>query len=363
MRIAVVGAGAVGCYLAARLSDHGHDLTLIARPAQAEAINRDGLRLHDAAGHTWRYHLRAREELTERPDLALLTVKTQDVADTCRAAASVLHDVPVVTMQNGVRGDHLAAEALGSDSIVGAVVMCAASYLQPGEVSVQFPGWLIAGAPFGPLTPRARAVAGVLRAAVPTYVTHHLERVRWSKLISNLNNALCAVTALTLAEIVAHPAARALPVRLMKEGCAVARAAGIRLDHGLYGLNPRTLRRDPTAALIALLQGTMTTLLAALPEEAAASLTAAAGRGRLGRLPIRFSTWQSIARGRPSEIEYLNGEIVRQGQDLGIATPLNARLVEMVHEVERTGSFVGMDALLALDRAPATAVPTAGGTR
>jgi 2-dehydropantoate 2-reductase len=238
--------------------------------------------------------------------------------------------------------------------------MCAVSYVQPGEVTVQFPGWLVAGEPFSPPRERTRAIVRTLNASVPAYLTPHLERVRWSKLISNLNNALCAATGLLLSEIMQHPAGRALPVQLMKEGCAVTRAAGIRLDHGLYGLSPRTLRRDPTAALIALLQSSMTTLLSTLPEERAVALMATAGRSRLNRLPIRFSTWQSIARGRPTEIDYLNGEIVRLGQRVGVPTPLNSRLVDLVHEVERTGTFYQVEDLPP-DRAEHPAAASVGG--
>src|SRR5579883_513076 len=167
MRIAVVGAGAVGCYLAARLGDHGHDVTLIGRRQQVEAINGAGLRLYDNAGNLWRYHLRAREVLSTRPDLVLLTVKTQDVAAACREIAPLAAGVPVVAMQNGVRGDALAVEVLGREAVMGAVVMCAVSYVQPGEVTVQFPGWLVAGEPFGPPRERTRAIVRALNAAVP----------------------------------------------------------------------------------------------------------------------------------------------------------------------------------------------------
>jgi 2-dehydropantoate 2-reductase len=224
--------------------------------------------------------------------------------------------------------------------------MCAASYLHPGEVTIQFPGWLIVGEPFGDAGARTRAIARVLGGAVPTYLTRHLARVRWSKLITNLNNALCAATGLPLAEIVRAPCGPTLAIRLMKEGAIVARAAGVRLDHGLYGLTPRALRQDPNAALIALLHATMTTVLATLPERAAERVIAAAGRSRLSSLPVRGSTWQSIARGRPSEVDYLNGEIVRLGRRLGIPTPFNSHIVVVVHAVERSHTFWRVEDLL-----------------
>lgn len=371
MRVAIVGAGAVGCYLAARLAAGGTEVVLVGRPAQVAAIERDGLAVREPAGNTTRHRLRAVESLHERPDLVLLTVKTQDVAAACREMLPYAAGVPIVAMQNGVQGDRLAAEVLGRDAVVGAVVMCAVSYLQPGTIAVQFPGWLIAGEPFRVPEARTREIVNLLNTAMPTYLTTRLGAVRWSKLISNLNNGLCAATGLTLPEMVATPAGRVLSIRVMREGYRVVRAAGYHLDHGLYGLSPGALRRDPTAALIAVLQATMAPLLATLPEPLATALLVQAGRSRLNRLPVRFSTWQSLARGRPSEIDYLNGEIVRLGKRLGIPTPYNGRLVRLIHRVEQTGAFYPVEQVGAFYRAGdlpagegvADVEPLAGGVR
>jgi 2-dehydropantoate 2-reductase len=211
---------------------------------------------------------------------------------------------------------------------------------------VLFPGWLIVGEPFDPIPGRARAIADVLGEALPTYVTTNLVGTRWSKLVSNLNNALCAATGLPLPELARACAGRIASVRLMREGALVARAAGIRLDHGLYGLSWHALLRDRSTALIAPLQAFMSTALLRLPESAATAVVGAASRSRLGQIPLRGSTWQSIARGRPSEIDYLNGEIVRMGQRYGVPTPYNAHLVALVHEVERTHHYSPVEGLI-----------------
>ena len=339
MHIAVVGAGAIGCYLGARLSERGHRITLVGRPEQVDAIGRAGLRLREPDGTVRTYRPACVPTLIERPDLVLLTVKSQDVVEAARALQPVIAGVPLVAMQNGVQGDRLAASVLGEQDLLGAVIMCAATYLRPGEVSVEFPGWLIAGDRFRQADRHLPRVLTVLDGVLPTYRTAYLERVRWSKLIANLNNALSAATGLLLVEIMKQAPGRPLPARVMREGLRVVQAAGIRLDHGLYGLTPRAMRRAPNAALIALLQASMTTVLGRVPERAAEGILVAAGRSRLNRLPIKGSTWQSIARGRRSEIDYLNGEIVRLGERLGIATPFNSRLVELVHAVEDSGRF------------------------
>ncbi len=352
-RVVIIGAGAIGGMLAARLAERGVRVALVGREVQVEAIRREGLRLREPAGFVRRFPLpatvSAAEALAgERPGLVALAVKTQDLAQACRELAphlAGLPGVPVVTLQNGVQADELAGAALGQERIVGAVVMCAASALEPGQVEVQFPGWLVVGEPFGPVRRRTRQVAEVLGTAVPAYVTENLTGVRWSKLISNLNNGLCAATGLLMGELLEDPAGRALPVRVMKEGYVVARAAGVRLDHGLYGLGRRALGQGRRTAAIAVLQSVMTLVLAWLPERAATAVLVAAGRTGLGRLPVRGSTWQSLVRGRPSEIDFLNGEIVRRGEALGLPVPYNRRVVEVVHQVERTRRFVPVAAL------------------
>lgn len=361
MRIAIVGAGAIGCFLAARLSAAGHTVTLIGRGEQLAAIQRNGLLLVERNGDRRRYAIDARPALDEEPEVALLTVKTQDVADACQAIAPALGRAPVVAMQNGLEGDQIAAGILGRDAVMGAVVMCATSFLHPGEVSVQFAGWLIAGEPFGAVRARTRQVAAALGEGLPTYVSRHLPRTRWSKLIYNLNNGLSAATGLTLPEIARTEQGSLLSVRLMREGYRVARAAGMRLDHGLYGLSPGALRRDPNASLVALLQSTMTSVVSAAPEPVGIRILGAASRSRLNSIAIRGSTWQSIQRGRASEIDFLNGHVARLGRQLGVPAPHNARVVEIVHDVERTHAFRGLEALIPPGVAQPQHVPAGGG--
>jgi 2-dehydropantoate 2-reductase len=365
MRITIMGAGAVGCFLGARLSERGHAVTLIGRPAQVEAIAREGLLVREQSGREQRYTLRAvaaAAALNETPELVLLAVKTQDEAGACSELLPYVRGVPVVAMQNGLDGDRIAAEILGEEAVLSGVVMCAVTYVTAGEVTVHFAGWIILGEPFGPLKPRTRAIARVLGAVVPTYVTTDVRRARWTKLISNLNNGICAASGLTLPELAATEPGRLLSLRVMKEGYRVARADGVRLDHALYGLTPRTLGRDANATLIALLQTTVTSVMAVAPERLALRVLAVAGRSRLNQLPIHFSTWQSIARGRPSEIEYLNGAVVRLGGALHVPTPYNTRIVEQVHAAERSQMFSSVEALFPLGVRARAAVSARGDT-
>lgn len=319
-RIAIIGAGAIGSALGALLGRTGRKVALVGRAAHVDAIRRDGLRVEGALG-SFTVPIAASEALDFRPDLAFLTVKTQDALAAVQANAALLAGVPVVTFQNGVRSDALVATVLPPRQIISAVVNIHANYLTPGAVTLIYPGPLLIGRPFGPNDAEVVTVAALLRNAVPTKVCSNIHGAHWLKLIVNLNNAFPALTNTTFHRIFADPVLRQLAVRVMLEGLRVAQRAGIRLES----------LPDTPAALIRLID--------TLPLRLAAWIAAAKARRMETRWPLLGSTLQSLQRKRPTEIDYLNGEVVRLGQELGVATPLNAALVEMVHQVEQTGRF------------------------
>ena len=148
-KIAIIGAGAVGCGFGFLLTRAGREVTLIGRADQVRAIQTDGLQVEGYAGEH-QVKIPAAERLDFKPDLVLLAVKTQDVAGALRENLPWLTGVPVITLQNGVRGDDLAAELLPQDRIISAVVLLHANYLAPGSVTLMYEGGLILGRPFGP---------------------------------------------------------------------------------------------------------------------------------------------------------------------------------------------------------------------
>ena len=363
MRVVIWGAGAIGCFLAARLSEAGHDITLVGRPAQVEAINQEGLRVIEADGRTQLYRLPAATSIDAEPDLVLLTVKTQDVPAACHQLSERTKNAPVVAMQNGVDADEMAAEALGRQRVLGASVMCATDYLRPGEIAILFEGWIILGEPFAEIGPRTEMIRSVLSVVTPTYIAPSMRNARWTKLISNLNNALAAVTGLTMPELARTTQGRRLSVRLMKEGYRVARASGARLDRHYYGRRQAANRRRPqdgNASVVALLQSIVTSVVVVAPEALGSSILALAGAGRFSKLPIHGSTWQSLQRGKPTEIDYLNGAIVRLGSQHRTPTPWNARVVEAVREVERTHRPISLADLCAAQGAREQAATRGG---
>ncbi|QYJ16625.1 hypothetical protein Rxycam_02460 [Rubrobacter xylanophilus DSM 9941] len=326
VRVAVVGAGAVGSLVGGLLARAGEEVVLVGRRAHVEAIESRGLLLEGLGGGPLRVRVAARERLEERPEVLLLAVKSQDLERACREVAPLAREAVVVTMQNGLRCDGIARHFFRPDQIVGCVVYSMATFLEPGRVECGVRGWLCIGDPFIPDRPRLARLRALLRQALPVRISRDIAATRRTKLVGNLNNALPAATGRPLQEIYFSPTTGRLPLRVMREGFETLEAAGLETD------------RSPQALALGLLSRRM-------PEGAALALLRAFSRTPPGRRPVLGSTYQSVVRGSPTEVDFLNGEIVALGQRAGVPTPYNAHLVRLVHEVERGGGFFPPEAL------------------
>jgi 2-dehydropantoate 2-reductase len=325
--IAIIGAGAVGSILGALLNRAGHQVTLIGRPNHVATIRNNGLKIDGVLG-TFTAQIAAYERLDFRPDLALLAVKTQDVVSALQSNLDFLTDVPLLTLQNGIQSDELVASIIPAQQIISAVVMLNASYLVPGEVTLAYSGGLVIGCPFGERNAQVEQVAHILNQVIPTRVSNNIIGAHWLKLLVNLNNALPALTNCSFAQVYTDPHLGNLAVRLMREGMNTAKQAGIHLD-SLPDVSV------PMARLINL-----------FPVGIAVNIMAVKTSRMEKKWQLLSSALQSILRNRPTEIDYLNGEIVRIGNKFGIPTPLNAKIVELVHQVERTRKFFSVAELL-----------------
>lgn len=325
--IAIIGAGAVGSVLGALLNRAGHQVTLIGRPNHVATIRNNGLKIDGVLG-TFTAQIAAYERLDFRPDLALLAVKTQDVVSALQSNLDFLTDVPLLTLQNGIQSDELVASIIPAQQIISAVVMLNASYLVPGEVTLAYSGGLVIGCPFGEKNAQVEQVAHILNQVIPTRVSNNIIGAHWLKLLVNLNNALPALTNCSFAQVYTDPHLGNLAVRLMREGMNTAKQAGIHLD-SLPDVSV------PMARLINL-----------FPVGIAVNIMAVKTSRMEKKWQLLSSALQSILRNRPTEIDYLNGEIVRIGNKFGIPTPLNAKIVELVHQVERTRKFFSVAELL-----------------
>lgn len=283
MKIAVVGAGAVGCYFGGLLARAGHDVTLVGRAKHVEAIRRDGLRF-EKGGVVEMIRAGASTEVdaAREAELILVSVKTLDTEATGAALAGF--NKTVISLQNGVdNAEKLCASGLDAHPCV---VYVGCSMAGPGHVFHTGRGDLAVG-------PALRAHAAMFETAgIPCRVTERIDTELWRKLILNCAyNALSALTQCRYGRIAEFDGTRRILIGAVEETIAVANAIGITFDE------------DMVAASIAL----------AGPLNATVSSTA-----------------QDIALGRKTEIDSLNGYVARRGREAGVATPFNETLRALV---------------------------------
>lgn len=324
--VAILGAGAIGSLVGARLLESGVNVRLIGREAHVTAIRTKGL-LVKAKDESRLVQLPATTALAGTADIILLTVKSQDVPDACRTIAALHSDATVVTMQNGVRSDQEAADILGRDRVVGCVLNISATYLEPGVVEQNTAGLFLVGAPFPEGKARVDDVLALLNLAIKTEHVPDIARSRWTKLMANLNNAIMAITGLPIGKALRDPGLTRLSIATIREGVKTAQLGGFGLDQS---------RRARTFRLMSTLPMPLSYLVFS---------------GRLaGNFPPDStygpSTLQSLQRGSSSELDYLNGEIVTLGEKIGRPTPYNAGLLEQGRAVFATGRHLSPEELL-----------------
>ena len=300
-RIAIMGAGALGSYFGGLLARSGVDVTLIGREAHVQAIQRDGLLLETAQGkQAIRVAATTDAGGVRDADLILFCVKS---ADTGSAAATIApHLAPgaiVLSLQNGV-GNVERIRAQVKNPVVAGVVYTAANVPAPGQVRHTGGGSIILGAAaeWGVSKQQLDEIAARLRAGgIPVELSASIEIDLWIKLMQNCAyNAVCALTGKPYGQMVAMPEVRAVMHEAGAEVVAVAQRKGIALN--LDAVEAALDRASTMAATMS-------------------------------------STAQDLARGRPTEIDYLNGYIAREGAALSIAVPVNRALHALVKLRER----------------------------
>ncbi len=249
MKICVFGAGAVGGLLAAWLARSGHEVAVVARGKQLEAIRRGGLRVR-SKGQTESFQVKADSDPAKfgPQDYVLVTVKAQSLTDVADAIAPLLgNDTSVVTAMNGVPwwffhgmkrpdsrlesldpGGRL-SRAMPTERVVGCVIHLAASTPEPGLVSHNMGTRLILGEPGGRNTARTRRIAEALAAAgFEAVVSEAIEKEFWVKLIGNVSfNPVSALTVSTADRLIQSEEVKAYLVEIMREVLAIGRAVGV----------------------------------------------------------------------------------------------------------------------------------------
>ncbi len=323
MKTAVIGAGAIGSVVAAYLTKAQVDVTLIGRPDQVAAIERDGLAIKGIRGEET-VQVKVASSLATHCDLVILTVKTQDIYDVVADNKELLKDSLILSSQNGVRADSLLRESFSEENIFSSIVMFGSTYVRPGEVTFNFEGDWILGKPYGPADERLDQIRDVLSKAFSIVPSDDIIAMKWLKLFVNFNNCIPALIGKSMQETFADMDLCRLSIMLSQEGFAIVKEAGIQ---------PISLPNFPLERITGLL---------GMPLDQAAGIINKTLTS-LSKEPLYGSILQSIMRKRLSEIDYINGEVVRLADDRKMNVPLNRKIVELVHEVEETGKYFRLE--------------------
>lgn len=304
-KVAVLGAGAMGCLFGGELAEHGLEVTLIdVWREHVDAINRDGLRI---VGH--RGNRRVRVRATTDPascgpvDVVLVHCKaacTVAAVSTARDAGLFRNGTVAISFQNGLGNEETIAEVIGSRRVLGGVTAQGASVEGPGCIRsyADLPSQI--GEMGGGVSDRAKAIAAAFSGhGLETVASADIRYDMWKKLMVNVSvSAMSGITNLTISDAVATPELKAMCYGAVAEAVPVACADGVALTH----------------------------------EESRKTLDLIVGPGGTGA--NKSSLCVDILNRRPTEVDVINGAVVSHGVRHGIETPINATLVALVKGIE-----------------------------
>jgi 2-dehydropantoate 2-reductase len=339
MKVSVLGAGAVGSMFGALLKRDAPDIdvTLIVRGEHGRAIHERQTVVIDGPWGTNSVPVRASFDPADvaGSDFVFITVKSQATEEAVSAAAPYCASATVVSIQNGMN-ERMLARYVDARRLVMGMTATNMAVVEPGRVSLQLGGATVLGPPAseagtaGSQSERERVVAAAkllrrIRCTELQFDAHsNAVGMRYNKLAINALGYASSLSASNfITEALCHPEWRSAVGRPIIAECQrVLAATGISLE-SIPGVP--SLKR----------LGRLTRLMS-WPVVGAGICFGA--RRRFNRKPIVFSLRQDLARGKPTEVEYVNGEIVRLAESVGIAAPMNSEIVRMVHELERRGA-------------------------
>ena len=300
MKIIMLGGGAMGSLLGSFLTSGDNDITLLCRSHEhANEINRKGL-IIEALSKEKIYKIRTSVDPAPLgyADLIIVMVKTYD---TLNAIKSVINNINpetiVLTLQNGIGNWEKIASVIGREKVLAGVTAQGATLIKPGRIRHGGAGPTHIGELNQKISKRLKKVVALFNSAgLKAYASDDIKKILWQKLVINVGiNAITALTGILNGKIASVPEAAAISSAAVSEAVAVAEALGIKLEHG---------------------QGEKCLKVAQATQN------------------NRSSMGQDIDRHRKTEVDAINGEIVKSGNEMGIATPVNRALHQLIKIVE-----------------------------
>jgi 2-dehydropantoate 2-reductase len=309
MNIHGLGAGALGCTIGGTLAAAGSQVTLIARSREhVDAVNAKGLVLRDAEGDDRIVRVAAVTDARGLPpaDLVIVLVKSFHTEAAIESYRQAVGDHTIVmSLQNGLGHEEVLGKAVGRARLLAGKTYVGGVFLAPGVVRAGVAGKLtLIGEPDaaigGGISARVQRVAAEFeRAGLKTIVSDNITGTIWDKLLVNTaTGALSGITGLAYGPLYSVPELEATAVAAVAEAMAVARAKGVTLS---------------------------------IKEPVDAWRLAGAGLGA----EFKASMLQSLERGSVTEVEYINGAVVREGERLGVPTPINRTLLACIKGIEK----------------------------
>ena len=301
----MLGAGALGSAIGGTLARGGSDVTFVDPfEAHVDAINRSGLRMQTGAEERVVRVKAVTTASTLSPmDLVIVLVKSFHTRAAIEAAAPriVGPGTVVMSLQNGMGHEDILADAIGREHVMAGKTYVGGVFLEPGRIIAGTEGKeTLIGELNGNVSDRARAIAAEFgRAGLTTIVSDNIAATIWDKLLINVaTGAVAGITRLTYGDLYQVPEIEASAIAAVAEAMAVAKAEGIKLSI-----------TDPRDAWV----------------KASAGLPAA----------FKTSMLQSLEKGQMTEIDFINGAVVRAGAKVNVPTPVNSTLVACIKGIER----------------------------
>lgn len=306
MKIAIVGPGAVGCLLTSFLSKGNNEVWLLDKDAErASKINKNGISIEGVSGE-WNIKGKATIDVKDigSAELVIIAVKSYDTKEAISASKPLIsNDTSVLTLQNGLGNVEIISEAVGQEKVIGGVTNLGATLLETGKVRHAGKGETIIGRIDGKIPVQMRQIREIFNACgLETKISKDIKGILWSKLIINVGiNALTAITRLHNGRLIEFEGTRKILREAVTEAVRISKRKRIKLIYD-----------DPLAKVEAVCEATSENISSML---------------------------QDILRKKRTEIDFINGVIVRLGQELGIPVPANLTLVDLVKTIEASYKF------------------------
>ncbi len=301
MKIVIVGPGAMGCLFAAFLSKSKEEIWILDKSRERSAqINDQGI-IVEGMTPPWQAKVPATAEVGEikSTDLLILGVKSYHTKEAVSGARDLVGEKSkVLTLQNGIGNIEIISEIVGSDKVIGGVTNLGATLMDVGRVKFAGKGETVIGRIDGKIPAEMRSLREIFnKVGLETKISRDIKSLLWSKLIINAGiNALSAITRLKNGQLLEFEGTRKILREAVTEAVRVAKRKRIRLIYD-----------DPLAKVEAVCEATAHNISSML---------------------------QDVLRKKRTEIDFINGVIVRQGQEAGIPVPINSLLVDLVKTLE-----------------------------